>query len=91
MLERFPAEPGIHDIVRLDLAPRRASNLMTEYGFVGLGRMGGAMARRLMSAGHAVAAYDLSRIAIRAELASDGAAVLAQCCRMWPMSRQSCS
>lgn len=48
---------------------------MTEYGFVGLGRMGGAMARRLMSAGHAVAAYDLSE-SIRAELASDGAEVL---------------
>lgn len=48
---------------------------MNECGFVGLGRMGGAMARRLIEAGHRVIAYDLSESA-RAALASQGAHIV---------------
>ncbi len=44
---------------------------MSDCGFVGLGRMGGAMARRLLAAGHRVIGYDLSEAA-RAALASQG-------------------
>jgi 3-hydroxyisobutyrate dehydrogenase-like beta-hydroxyacid dehydrogenase len=47
---------------------------MTECGFIGLGRMGGAMARRLLDAGHPVVAYDLSEAA-RDALASRGARI----------------
>ena len=43
-------------------------------GMIGLGRMGAAMARRLMAGGHAVAAYDTDPTARRA-LANAGAAV----------------
>lgn len=35
-------------------------------GFIGLGRMGGSMAGRIVSAGHDVAAYDINRQAIAA-------------------------
>ena len=45
---------------------------MSDCGFVGLGRMGGAMARRLIEAGHRVVAYDVSESA-RAALAAHGA------------------
>ena len=45
---------------------------MSDCGFVGLGRMGGAMARRLVGAGHRVVAYDVSESA-RAALAAHGA------------------
>jgi 3-hydroxyisobutyrate dehydrogenase-like beta-hydroxyacid dehydrogenase len=48
---------------------------MSDCGFVGLGRMGGAMARRLLAAGHTVVAYDLSAAACNA-LAADGANVV---------------
>ena len=41
-------------------------------GMIGLGRMGGNMARRLMRDGHQVVAFDLSAEAV-AKLASDGA------------------
>jgi 3-hydroxyisobutyrate dehydrogenase-like beta-hydroxyacid dehydrogenase len=47
---------------------------VTEYGFIGLGRMGGAMARRLVEAGHSVVAYDLSEAA-REALAGRGARI----------------
>jgi 3-hydroxyisobutyrate dehydrogenase-like beta-hydroxyacid dehydrogenase len=47
---------------------------MSECGFVGLGRMGGAMARRLIEAGHQVFAYDLSESAC-ASLAAQGATI----------------
>jgi 3-hydroxyisobutyrate dehydrogenase-like beta-hydroxyacid dehydrogenase len=47
---------------------------MTECGFIGLGRMGGAMARRLVDAGHRVVAYDPSAPACTA-LASLGARI----------------
>ncbi len=43
-----------------------------QIGMVGLGRMGGNMARRLMRGGHEVIAYDVSAEAVRA-LAADGA------------------
>ena len=42
-------------------------------GMIGLGRMGGNMARRLMRDGHQVVAFDLSADAV-AKLAADGAA-----------------
>jgi 3-hydroxyisobutyrate dehydrogenase-like beta-hydroxyacid dehydrogenase len=47
---------------------------MSECGFVGLGRMGGAMAQRLIAAGHRVIAYDSSESA-RAALAAHGAEI----------------
>jgi 3-hydroxyisobutyrate dehydrogenase-like beta-hydroxyacid dehydrogenase len=49
---------------------------MSECGFIGLGRMGGAMARRLLDAGHQVIVYDPSAAATQALLAS-GAQVAA--------------
>jgi 3-hydroxyisobutyrate dehydrogenase-like beta-hydroxyacid dehydrogenase len=47
---------------------------MSECGFIGLGRMGGAMARRLIDAGHAVIVYD-PRAAAAQALAAQGATV----------------
>jgi 3-hydroxyisobutyrate dehydrogenase-like beta-hydroxyacid dehydrogenase len=47
---------------------------MSECGFIGLGRMGGAMARRLIEAGHRVVAFDL-RESARDALAAQGARV----------------
>src|ERR1700761_1633822 len=47
---------------------------MSECGFIGLGRMGGAMARRLIAAGHQVTVYDPSPVAAAA-LAAQGASV----------------
>jgi 3-hydroxyisobutyrate dehydrogenase-like beta-hydroxyacid dehydrogenase len=47
---------------------------MSECGFIGLGRMGGAMARRLLAAGHQVVVYDPSPTAAEA-LAAQGATV----------------
>jgi 3-hydroxyisobutyrate dehydrogenase-like beta-hydroxyacid dehydrogenase len=47
---------------------------MSECGFIGLGRMGGAMARRLIKAGHGVVVYDANATAAAA-LAEDGAQV----------------
>ncbi|HTC50373.1 MAG TPA: NAD(P)-dependent oxidoreductase [Steroidobacteraceae bacterium] len=47
---------------------------MSECGFIGLGRMGGAMARRLLQAGHRVTVYDPSASAAAA-LAAHGAQV----------------
>ncbi|HTY93913.1 MAG TPA: NAD(P)-dependent oxidoreductase [Steroidobacteraceae bacterium] len=49
---------------------------MSECGFIGLGRMGGAMARRLLDAGHRVVVYDPSAAAAAA-LAAHGAQVAA--------------
>jgi 3-hydroxyisobutyrate dehydrogenase-like beta-hydroxyacid dehydrogenase len=49
---------------------------MSECGFIGLGRMGGAMARRLLDAGHHVTAYDASAAATAA-LAAHGATIVA--------------
>lgn len=49
---------------------------MSECGFIGLGRMGGAMARRLIDAGHQVIVYDPSAAAVQA-LAAVGAQVAA--------------
>ena len=39
---------------------------MTAIGFIGLGNMGGPMARNLLKAGHAVRAFDLSAAALDA-------------------------
>jgi 3-hydroxyisobutyrate dehydrogenase-like beta-hydroxyacid dehydrogenase len=47
---------------------------MSECGFIGLGRMGGAMARRLIKAGHGVVVYDADAAA-SAALAEDGAQI----------------
>lgn len=47
---------------------------MSVCGFIGLGRMGGAMARRLIAAGHQVVAYDLSEAA-RTTLEAHGARI----------------
>ena len=47
---------------------------MSECGFIGLGRMGGAMARRLLDAGHSVIVYDAAAAAT-APLAVHGARV----------------
>ena len=47
---------------------------MTECGVVGLGRMGGAMARRLVAAGHRVVVYDVSAAACTA-VAAGGASI----------------
>jgi 3-hydroxyisobutyrate dehydrogenase-like beta-hydroxyacid dehydrogenase len=47
---------------------------MSECGFIGLGRMGGAMARRLIEAGHQVVAFDVSEAA-RNALAAQGASI----------------
>ena len=49
---------------------------MSECGFIGLGRMGGAMARRLIDAGHQVTVYDPSAAATQA-LSASGAQVAA--------------
>ena len=48
---------------------------MTDCGFIGLGRMGGAMAQRLIDAGHRVVAYDVSTSA-RDALAARGARIV---------------
>ncbi|HEY6455586.1 MAG TPA: NAD(P)-dependent oxidoreductase [Steroidobacteraceae bacterium] len=47
---------------------------MNECGFIGLGRMGGAMARRLLDAGHRVTVYDPSTAAAAA-LGTHGATI----------------
>jgi 3-hydroxyisobutyrate dehydrogenase-like beta-hydroxyacid dehydrogenase len=47
---------------------------MSECGFIGLGRMGGAMARRLIDAGHRVVAFDVSEAAGET-LAAHGASI----------------
>jgi 3-hydroxyisobutyrate dehydrogenase-like beta-hydroxyacid dehydrogenase len=47
---------------------------MRECGFIGLGRMGGAMAQRLIEAGHRVVAFDVSAAACDA-LAARGASI----------------
>jgi 3-hydroxyisobutyrate dehydrogenase-like beta-hydroxyacid dehydrogenase len=52
---------------------------MSECGFIGLGRMGGAMSRRLIEAGHRVVAFDVSESA-RNILAAHGASI-ASCAR----------
>jgi 3-hydroxyisobutyrate dehydrogenase-like beta-hydroxyacid dehydrogenase len=47
-----------------------------EIGFIGVGRMGSAMAKNLLKAGHRVRAWDTSAEALQA-LAADGAAIAA--------------
>jgi 3-hydroxyisobutyrate dehydrogenase-like beta-hydroxyacid dehydrogenase len=47
---------------------------MSECGFIGLGRMGGAMSRRLLEAGHRVVAFDVSKAACDV-LAAQGASI----------------
>jgi 3-hydroxyisobutyrate dehydrogenase-like beta-hydroxyacid dehydrogenase len=44
----------------------------TDYGFIGIGRMGAHMARRLLAAGHSLIVYDTSAAAVR-ELVDAGA------------------
>ena len=46
----------------------------TDYGFIGVGRMGGHMARRLLAAGHSLTVFDTSKDAMD-ELAKSGAQV----------------
>ena len=45
---------------------------MARIGFVGLGNMGGPMARNLLKAGHEVRGYDLSPAALEAFAAAGG-------------------
>ena len=52
---------------------------MSECGFIGLGRMGGAMARRLIQAGQRVVAFDVSQSA-REALAAQGANIASCAC-----------
>src|SRR6266508_3579811 len=47
-----------------------------EVGFIGVGRMGKAMARNLLKAGHRVRAWDTSKAALE-EIAKDGAEIAA--------------
>ena len=49
---------------------------MARIGFIGLGNMGGPMARNLLKAGHELTVFDLSKQACEAA-AADGAAVAA--------------
>jgi len=44
----------------------------TDYGFIGIGRMGAHMARRLLAAGHSLTVYDTSAAAVN-ELVGNGA------------------
>src|SRR6187200_1127212 len=46
----------------------------TDYGFIGVGRMGAHMARRLLKAGISLTVYDTSKEAT-ADLAKDGAQI----------------
>ena len=48
----------------------------TDYGFIGVGRMGAHMARRLLKAGFSLTVFDTSKAATD-ELAKDGAQVAA--------------
>ena len=48
------------------------SDLREPLGFIGVGRMGGAMAERLLAAGHPVTVYDPDQAAVR-RLESAGA------------------
>ena len=48
-------------------------------GFVGLGTMGGPMARRLAAQGHQVTGYDVD--AARVAQAREGGVTPARCCR----------
>ena len=47
---------------------------MTDYSFIGIGRMGANMAKRLIGAGHTVTVYDTSPAAV-ADLVAAGARV----------------
>jgi 3-hydroxyisobutyrate dehydrogenase-like beta-hydroxyacid dehydrogenase len=44
----------------------------TDFGFIGVGNMGGPMARRLLAAGHSLTVFDMSKAAMD-ELAKAGA------------------
>ncbi|KAA9132679.1 decarboxylating 6-phosphogluconate dehydrogenase [Marinihelvus fidelis] len=59
--------------------PGRQSNAM-RIGMIGLGRMGGSMAQRLINAGHEVVAYDVNDEAVAALSANgaDGASSIAE-------------
>ena len=46
-----------------------------EIGFIGVGRMGKAMARNLIKAGHRVRAWDKSPAALQCARSADGAAI----------------
>ncbi len=89
VLARFPAEAGMAGRRAPRPAAAAASPLMSECGFVGLGRMGGAMARRLLEAGHQVVAYDVNEPAGSA-LAAHGARI-AGSARAVAERRRSCS
>jgi len=47
---------------------------MAEIGFIGVGNMGGPMARNLLKAGHAVTCFDLSAAAVQAVVDAGGTA-----------------
>jgi 3-hydroxyisobutyrate dehydrogenase-like beta-hydroxyacid dehydrogenase len=55
---------------------RNAMEGSMDVGFIGVGRMGKAMTRNLLKAGHRVRAWDTSRAALD-EIAKDGAEIAA--------------
>ena len=61
---RRPASGGTSGRARIAALARTGSSLM-QIGFIGLGRMGGNMTRRLAEAGHTVVAWDRSSDAVR--------------------------
>ena len=61
---RRPASGGTSGRARIAALARTGSSLM-QIGFIGLGRMGGSMTRRLAEAGHTVVAWDRSSDAVR--------------------------
>ncbi len=50
-------------------AHRENACVNTDFGFIGIGRMGAHMARRLQEAGHQLAVYDTSAAAVQAQTA----------------------
>jgi 3-hydroxyisobutyrate dehydrogenase-like beta-hydroxyacid dehydrogenase len=58
---------------------RNAMEGSMDVGFIGVGRMGKAMTRNLLKAGHRVRAWDTSRAALD-EIAKDGAEIAASAC-----------
>src|SRR5262249_60892905 len=53
-----PASPRRSDRAR-QVSTRRGTDMTSDIGFIGLGRMGGPMARNLAKAGHAVRVFDV--------------------------------
>ena len=61
-----------------DFSERQCWNRIEKIGFIGLGAMGGPMARNIMKAGYSLAVYDISEDAVKS-LAGEGAAPCSTC------------